>query len=206
MATKTLEHRKVLVLNKAWQAVNIIPLQDAITMLFPENGQAPRACIIDANQDFSTFSWDDWSKIKPENDDEIIRGVDRNFKIPEVILLSYYDKPARSRVRFSRRAIYKRDNYTCMYCGKTPGTEELSIDHIMPRFLGGETTWLNIALCCTTCNRRKGNKTLKQCGMRLLRQPYKPKFELFTEKKIIPKSWRNFVSESYWGVELQNDE
>ena len=185
MATMTLEHRKVLVLNKAWQAVNIVPLQDAITMLFPENGQIPRARIIDVNQDFATFTWDDWSKIQPQDDEMVIRGVGRDFKIPEVILLSYYDKPARSRVRFSRRTIYKRDNNQCQYCGKTPGTEELTIDHVLPRCLGGETSWTNCVVACVSCNSRKDDKTLKQCGMRLLKEPHKPKFDLFAERKVI---------------------
>ena len=52
----TLEQRKVLVLNKSWAPVNIVPVKDAIAMLFPENGEKPRARIIDAANDFATFT------------------------------------------------------------------------------------------------------------------------------------------------------
>jgi 5-methylcytosine-specific restriction endonuclease McrA len=202
----TLEQRKVLVLNKSWSPVNIVPLKEAIGMLFPENGETPRARIIDAANDFMTFTWDDWSKIRPNEGEDVIRGIGRDFRIPEVILLTVYDKTAKRKVRFSRRAIYKRDNYQCMYCGGMPGTEELTIDHVLPRCLGGQTTWLNCVVACVKCNSRKDAKTIKQAGMKLLKEPTKPKFDLFAvERKVVPKSWTNFLSESYWSVELQND-
>jgi 5-methylcytosine-specific restriction endonuclease McrA len=202
----TLEQRKVLVLNKSWAPVNIVPVKDAIAMLFPENGEKPRARIIDAANDFATFTWEDWANIRPEEGENVIRGVGRDFRIPEVILLTMYDKTTRRKVRFSRRAIYKRDAFTCQYCGGMPGTEELTIDHVIPRCLGGQTTWLNCIVACVKCNSRKDNKTLKQAGMKLRKEPHKPKFDLFViERKVVPKSWTNFLSEAFWSVELQND-
>jgi 5-methylcytosine-specific restriction endonuclease McrA len=81
---------------------------------------------------------------------------------------------------------------------------ETSVDHILPRRLGGLTTWENVCLACVKCNSRKGGKTLEECGMKLLKQPYKPKFnQLSFEIKI--ESWKHFISEIYWNVELQND-
>lgn len=205
-STLTLEQRKVLVLNKAWTPVNIVPLKEAIGLLFPENGEAPRAKIIDVTQGFATFTWEDWSQLKPIEGEDVIIGAREFYRVPEVVLLSYYDKPAHRKVRFSRRSIYKRDNYTCQYCGKMPGTEDLTIDHVVPRAQGGGTTWLNCVVACTKCNSHKDNRTPKQARMTLLKEPVKPKFDLFSvERKIVPKSWKHFLSEVYWAVELQND-
>ena len=205
-STLTLELRKVLVLNKSWTPVNIIPLKEAIGLLFPENDESPRARIIDVNQDFATFTWEDWSRIKPRDGEEVIIGAREDYRIPEILLLMYYNKPAHRKVRFSRRSIYKRDGFQCQYCGKMPGTEELSIDHIVPRSQGGTTTWLNCVVACSKCNSHKDDRTPKQAKMQLLREPTKPKFDLFSvERKVVPLSWKSFLSESYWSVELQNN-
>lgn len=203
-----LAQRKVLVLNKSWTVVNVVSLEDAIRKLFGEYDDGmPKAKIIDPSLDFATFTWKDWADIAPEHDDDVIRSPHGEFRIPEVILLTDYDKFPQHRVKFSRRMIYRRDNYTCQYCGKTPGSEELTIDHVIPRAQGGKTTWVNCAVACFKCNSRKDNRTPKQAGMKLKREPYKPKFSLFKgERRVVPQSWQHFVSECYWETEMQNDE
>lgn len=203
----TLCNKRVLVLNRSWQAINVISLKEAITLLFSEydNGDC-KARIIDPSNEFATFTWQDWSRIKPRDGDDVIRGVGQDFRIPEVILLTRYDKVYHHKVKFSRRSIYKRDDFACQYCGKQPGTEELTIDHIVPRSRGGATKWDNIVLACVKCNNKKDNRTPKEAGMRLLRKPVQPKFDFFKiDRKFIPKSWKNFVSIAYWEAELDND-
>ena len=204
-----LAQRRVLVLNRSWTVVNVISLKDAITKLYSEYTHTgePKAKIIDPSLDFAMFSWDDWAQIEPEDDGDVIHSACGEFRIPEVILLTDYDKFPKHRVKFSRRMIYRRDNYMCQYCGKIPGTPDLTIDHIVPRAQGGQTTWLNCVVACIKCNSRKDNRTPKQAGMKLKREPYKPKFSLFKgERKVVPKSWRHFMSEAYWETELLNDE
>lgn len=203
---KTLS-RRVLVLNRSWMAINVISVKDAITLLFAEyeDGKS-KARIIDPSNDFSTFTWDDWAKIRPKDGEDTIRGVGRDFRIPEVILLTRYDKFTKRQVKFSRHSIYKRDGFTCQYCGKRPGSEELTIDHVMPRSLGGKTTWENCVLSCIKCNNKKDNKTLKEAHMKLAKKPSIPKFNLLElDYKLIPKSWKNFISTVYWETELEND-
>ena len=203
-----LAQRKVLVLNKSWTVVNVVSLEDAIRKLFGESDNGtPKAKIIDPSCDFATFTWEDWAEMAPEHDDDVIHSPNGEFRIPEVILLTDYDKFPQHRVKFSRRMIYRRDNYTCQYCGKTPGAEDLTIDHVMPRAQGGKTTWVNCVVACFKCNSRKDNRTPKQASMKLKREPYKPKFSLFKgERKVVPQSWQHFVSECYWETEMQNDE
>ena len=67
--------------------------------------------------------------------------------------------------------IYKRDRNTCQYCGSTT---RLTIDHVLPRSRGGEDSWENLVVACSSCNTKKGNKLLEHTNMRLVRQPRAP--------------------------------
>jgi 5-methylcytosine-specific restriction endonuclease McrA len=115
------------------------------------------------------------------------------------------------RVNFSRRAIYKRDNNQCQYCGIRPGTELLNIDHVVPRCLGGLTTWENCVIACIECNSKKANKTLEEVKMKLLKKPVKPSFVAVFRSDMhdVPEEWVHFlpedISEAYWTTELIND-
>lgn len=200
-----LANRKVLVLNKGWNPIGVVPLERAMCLIVGtyKDGE-PKARILDATQDFKLFTWEDWSKLKAGEEESVIRGVKQNYRIPEIILLARYNRMPQQRIQFSRRTIYRRDNNQCQYCGKRPGTSELSIDHISPRSQGGLTTWENCVLACTDCNRKKADRTPEQCGMKLLRKPYKPKFTLY-KGEYRCKSWESLLGAAYWEVELQHD-
>lgn len=202
--TVAISQRKVLVLNKGWNPIGVMNLERAMGLIFGEykNGE-PKARILEVN-DFTTYTWADWSKLKAGDGEAVIHGVHQNFKVPEIILLTRYSKFPQQRVNFSRRTIYKRDNNQCQYCGKKPGSRELSIDHITPKSKGGETSWTNCTIACTECNRKKADKTLEQAGMKLLNQPYKPRFS-FYRGDYKCDSWQAFLGEFYWLVELEND-
>lgn len=198
--------RRVLVLNKLWTVVNVCSLQRAMGLLFSleDDGVTPKARIIDPFDQFATYTWSDWAKIRPKEGEDILKSVREQFRVPEVILLSGYDKLPNRRVKFSRREIYRRDHNQCQYCGKNVGNEG-SIDHVVPRSQGGQTSWTNCVLACLRCNTRKDNRTPRQAAMKLAREPFKPKFSYKTDRKYFPKSWEAFISEAYWEVEMQND-
>lgn len=197
----------VLVLNKGWNPVGTVPVHRAVTMLWSEYADGtPKAKIIEYPS-YQQLTWSDWAKLRPKDDDRSIQGHNIQFRIPEVILLSKYEKLPQPKVHFSRRTLYKRDNYTCQYCGCRPGTEELSVEHIIPRSQGGETTWTNCVLACVECNSRKANRTPEQAGMKLLSVPKKPKISLFRcdiTKRI--ESWTAFLGEAYWNVGIGDGE
>lgn len=204
-----LTSRRCLVLNKSWSPIGTIGLKRALIMLFSthSNGE-PKAKIIDP-ESFQQFTWEDWSKLRPSLTDAVIQSSNLAFKVPEVVLLTRYDKMPQPKIHFSRRTLYKRDNNTCQYCGIKPGTAELSVDHIIPKSKGGKTDWENVCLSCTDCNRKKGDKTMAQAKMSFFHAGYKPKkprldFFRFADSKPL-KSWASFVSEAYWQVPLQND-
>jgi len=199
-------NRKVLVLNRGWNPIAVVSLERAMCLIVGtvQGTDEPKARIIDPNQDFRLFSWADWSKLKAAEGEQVIRSAKDNFRIPEIILLSRYNKLPQQRVHFSRRTIYRRDGNQCQYCGCKPGTSELTIDHVKPRAQGGLTTWENCVLACTDCNRKKADRTPEQARMKLLKKPYKPKFTLYRGDYRC-KSWEQILGVAYWETELESD-
>ena len=203
----SLHRHRVLVLNKLWTAVNVITLRRAMILLFKE-----RAKVVLPDKDFQTFTWEDWAALRPKDGEDFIKSVRMKFKIPEIVVLNDYDQNPAHKVTFNRRAIYKRDNHCCIYCGKQFPPSDCNVDHIVPRSKGGLTTWTNCGLTCIKCNSKKDNRTPEEAGMSLLWKPYKPKWCPFKLEKKPLKSWRHFltnfdelVSEAYWNIELEND-
>ena len=106
-----------------------------------------------------------------------------------VIRLIDYVKIPLHKIMFhkpSRSLIYQRDDHTCQYCGSQ---KRLTIDHVVPKSRGGQDTWENMVVACSSCNIKKGSTLLEQTGMKLKRVP-KP-----MENKIILKLYKSNVSE-----------
>jgi len=64
-----------------------------------------------------------------------------------------------------RAAIYRRDNYRCVYCGEhvaDPEVGTLTLDHVLAQELGGTNEANNLVTACLSCNSRKGKKTTTQ--------------------------------------------
>ena len=101
-----------------------------------------------------------------------IQTVSRTFPRPSVIRLENMIHRPRPRVKLTRREVFRRDNYTCQYCGRQ--TLDLTLDHIIPKHLGGEHNWLNVVAACPLCNHHKGGRKLSEARMNLIRPPFKP--------------------------------
>jgi len=200
-----LQQRKVLVLNRGWNPVAVVTVERAICLICSTYAnKEPKARIMDPTTDFKSYTWEEWGKLIPAHGEGAIHSAKQAFRIPEIVLLSRYNKLPQQRVNFSRRTIYKRDRNQCQYCGGSPGTESLSIDHVLPRSRGGKTTWTNCVLACTTCNRKKADRTPKECGMVLRSVPKKPPFA-FYKGDYRCDSWQAILGICYWEVELDND-
>jgi len=188
-----------LVLNRSWVPINITTARRAVVMAF-----VGLARIVDV-QTYELFSFDRWVSRGPTNGN-VIHSVNSAFDVPEVVVARRYDRIPKSGVVFSRRNLYRRDSYMCQYCGGKPGVSELSLDHVLPRSMGGRTTWENCVLACTTCNTRKGGRTPEQARMRLLSVPRKPNWSpwySFARRFQKPKSWDAFISDIYWNTALE---
>jgi len=154
--------------------------------------------------DYQTYTWQDWARLRPRDGERFIQAVRFRLRVPEVVTLRSYDRLPTAAVTFSRRNIFKRDHFTCQYCGAQPGSEELTLDHVVPRSQGGESRWDNCVLACLACNKRKADRTPEQAGMRLRRKPVKPTWNpLYALHEVRIESWSKFVSEAYWNVELE---
>ncbi|MFQ5658304.1 MAG: HNH endonuclease [Candidatus Methylomirabilales bacterium] len=145
-----MEPSKVLLLNRSFEPLQVCDVRRAIVLLF--TGRAERV----------------------EDTADLIRSPSVAMLIPSVIRLQRYVRrfPTNT-ISFNKKNILKRDGYTCQYCGRNSG-ERMTIDHVVPRSVGGKTIWENVVSACRACNTRKGSRTPQQAGMRLLRKPSKP--------------------------------
>ena len=185
-----------LVLNKSWVAIATTTVGRALTMVYQGIAR-----IIEPDT-YQTYDFEEWADLAVIKDDQCVRTPNLIMRVPEVIHLVAYNKIPKCRIPFSRRNLYKRDKNTCQYCGGKPGTEELSIDHIIPRSKGGKSTWTNCVLACVPCNAKKSNRTPEQAGMKLLKKPKEPHWSITTAIGMKLTSLKHFVSDQYWNVEL----
>lgn len=190
--------RPTLVLNRNWQPVNVATVARALVLLWNESAR-----VVDP-RDFQQYTWSDWSRLTPAEGEPFVQAVRLRLRVPEVVSLVEYDRLPTAAVAFSRRNIFKRDHFTCQYCGVQPGGEELSIDHVVPRSQGGVTAWDNCVLACVPCNKRKADRTPAQAGMRLRKQPVRPAWRpIYAAHEVRIESWSKFISEAYWNVALE---
>jgi 5-methylcytosine-specific restriction endonuclease McrA len=101
-----------------------------------------------------------------------IHTVTKLLPRPSVIRLEVQVHRPRPHVRLTRREVFRRDNYTCQYCGRRDGG--LTVDHVIPRHLGGPHTWTNVVAACPSCNHRKGGRKMEEAHMLLPHMPKEP--------------------------------
>lgn len=198
----------VLVLNKLYAAVHIVHARRAFSLLC--KGWAEVVSIEDGqwcNYDFE--SWRDVSELRSqfkEPDEDWVRTVSFEIQVPRIIRLLRYDRMPRQVVKFNRRNIFARDGNRCQYCGKKFPTNQLTLDHVVPRSQGGKATWTNIVCACVDCNVKKGGRTPEQAQLTLIQAPVKPKTSPLVSLKLGSRkyhSWKAFLDNAYWTVELR---
>jgi 5-methylcytosine-specific restriction endonuclease McrA len=173
---------QTLVLNATYEPVSIVTWQRAMTLFV--KGAA---------------------EIVAEHDREV-RAVSFTFKLPSVVRLLRFVRVrgTREAVPFSRANIFRRDDYTCQYCGAQKDAEDLNFDHVIPASQGGPKCWENIVTACLPCNRQKADRTPEEAGMTLRRAPRRPHaspiFRVSLGIRRTPESWLNYL---YWHVELE---
>ena len=138
----------VLVLNANFEPVNVCDTRRAIGLILAEKA----SLVVNGRGEIKT--------------------VGNSFPRPSVIRLQKMVNRPRPVLKLSRREVFRRDNFTCQYCGKK--TSDLTIDHVIPRHMGGKHVWANVVAACGACNHRKGGRLLDEANMRLLRPPSEP--------------------------------
>jgi len=203
----------VLVLNKFYQAIRVVNVKRAFSLLCRELAEVVHietdAQGIHKWQNFDFEGWREISQLKAEFEPDgfdWIHTVRFQIAVPRIIRLLGYEKLPRQDVKFNRRNIYARDSNRCQYCGKRMPTTELSLDHVVPKSQGGRSSWENIVCCCVRCNVRKGGRTPEQAHMHLIVKPVKPKRSPVINLRLADErysSWRQFLDTAYWTVELK---
>jgi len=74
----------------------------------------------------------------------------------------------------SNKALFRRDQSLCLYCGNQFPNFMLSRDHVKPLSQGGRDRWTNVVTACKRCNNYKAGRTPEQAGIELLAIPFKP--------------------------------
>ena len=143
----------VLVLNASYEPLNITTWRRAMVMLL--KGKAEGL---------------EHDPTHPIRDDILL---------PTVIRLRQFVRVPYRQMPLTRRNVFQRDGHRCQYCGCL--AERLSIDHVIPRSRGGSDVWENVTTACMPCNVRKGNRTPREAGMPLARQPHRPPSSLSFE-------------------------
>lgn len=185
-----LEHN-VLVLNRNWMAIGYSTVRDAILLMTRDAARG--LCV----KTYRAFTWDDWTT-DTENPPEVssyIQSGSGQVPAPDVIILTRFDRLYYRNVRFSKKALFRRDDFTCGYCGEKFPEDELSVDHIIPRARKGKTSWTNCITSCVYCNCSKGDYSLEDAGLKLLKEPTRPTWHPIVNirKDLRPESWTPFL-------------
>jgi len=164
---------RVLVLNASYEPINVCSERRAVVMIFKGVARVE------------------------EHNGHVLHSAKFQMHAPSVIRLTdYIHIPFKNR-SLSRKNILLRDHSRCQYCGKQLPPADLTLDHVMPRSRGGESTWDNLVACCKRCNHRKGNQTPEEAGMHLTRHPRG--FSLHVNRQIIrylgraDETWRKYL-------------
>lgn len=138
----------VLVLNANFEPINVCSMRRAIGLIL-----ADKAAMVVNGRGY-------------------IHTINQLLPRPSVIRLEQMIHRPRPRVKLTRREVFRRDNYTCQYCGRRDTS--LTVDHILPKHLGGQHLWTNVVAACPSCNHRKGGRRLDEVHMNLLHVPKEP--------------------------------
>jgi len=126
------------------------------------------------------------AEIIKSDDNPIMSGYKKYVK-PVIIRLLKYIRHFNRVLRANRNRIYKRDNYTCVYCGSE---RHLTLDHVIPKSRGGKNDWNNLVTSCQKCNLKKADRTPEEAKMKMSHKPFAP--SLVNENINLSRLWNDF--------------
>lgn len=143
----------VLVLNQDYQAIGICSAERAFVLVFLQKAE-----------------------MLVDNPELRLKSISREFSFPSIIRLHRYIRIPYKSVNLSRHNVFRRDNNRCVYCNSK---DALTIDHVVPRSMGGRDAWDNLVTACQKCNAKKGNMTPEEAGMEMRHKPFRPSFVMY---------------------------
>lgn len=182
----------VLVLNAAYQPVNIVSWKDAFIKLYAEKA-TERVEIV------STYK------------NRVVRSASVSHPMPSVVRHVKFRHMKQKAIKFSRDNIWARDRGRCAYCAMQVPRHTYTYDHVVPKSKGGKTTWENIVVACAGCNGRKRDRTPAEAGMKLRTVPVRPhslpdEFKnSLRYREGMPEEWKIWFGQEYWIGEEPTD-
>src|SRR5436305_11384050 len=164
--------QQVLVLNASYEPLNVTTVRRAHVLVFKGKAEVI------------------------EEPEQPLRSATDTYPRPHVIrLVTYVRVPRTLQRKISRRALFARDGWRCVYCGTSGG--RLTLDHVVPRSRGGESVWENVVTSCAPCNLRKGNRLPHEVSMKLRAKPRPPAPVLFIRSAAprIPQRWTPYLGD-----------
>jgi 5-methylcytosine-specific restriction endonuclease McrA len=162
--------QQVLVLNASYEPLNVTTIRRATVLVFKGKAEVLEELDKPLHSATTTFPW------------------------PHVIrLVQYVRVPRAVQRKISRRALFARDGWQCVYCGTSSG--RLTLDHVVPRSRGGESVWENVVTACAPCNHKKGDRTVEEAKMVLRIHPRAPAPVLFIHLAApkVPDRWQPYL-------------
>ena len=122
----------------------------------------------------------------------VLRSISHSFPIPSIIRLQRYVHVPYKGISLSRHNVMKRDAYQCLYCGST---KNLTLDHMIPKSRGGDSSWTNLVTACMRCNTKKGDRTPEEVGFTLKQKPRKPSLVSFlaSNADALDQTWQVYL-------------
>ncbi|HVI42762.1 MAG TPA: HNH endonuclease, partial [Anaerovoracaceae bacterium] len=130
------------------------------------------------------------------DDSREIKWGDKKIKHPAVVRLNHQVRWIPRRIRFNRTGVFRRDQFICQYCSATLTPSKLTLDHVLPRAQGGDSSWKNCVTSCFECNNRKGDRTPEQAKMKLIKPPAVPMLSIVNEFLAMRKQhedWKIYI-------------
>jgi len=160
---------KVLVLNQDYQAISLCEPNRALILVMLKKAEL----ISDVS-------------------DRKFRSINQEFRFPSIIRLYAYVHVPYKKVAMTRHNIFKRDGNQCVYCGHT---DNLTLDHIIPRAKGGRSTWDNLVTACQRCNSQKGDRTPEEAGLAMRFTPFRPSFIMYLSRfsSRVNEDWKPYL-------------
>ncbi len=166
---------QVLVLNASYEPLNVCTVKRAHVLVFKGKAEVLETLDRPLRSATSTFVW------------------------PHVIrLVTYVRVPRTVKRKISRRALFARDGWKCVYCGSAG---RLTLDHVVPRSRGGDSVWENVVTSCAPCNLRKADRLVEEAGYTMRVRPTPPSPSLFIRIAApkIPQTWAPYLGEGALG-------
>lgn len=164
---------RCIILNGDYSYLNVVSWKRAICLMI--KGKA------------EVLKYSDKSVIRNVEGEEVMR-VPLVMRLIKIIRMIYKNK-----VPYSKRNIFIRDNFRCVYCGAR--NERLTVDHVIPQGQGGKSSFDNCVAACKPCNHKKGNRTPTEAKMFMRKRPYSPTIYEFIRLKMKHYKIDDFLKE-----------